>query len=139
MDATSARARLRESGLRSTPSRLEVLLSLAHSTQPVSHSELVARLTPSRMNPATVYRNLVKLTEVGLARIATRAHGLTRYELVDPTETAPEQHPHFACRECGAVTCLKASLQTDAIAAEWRDAVRSARVQLEGICPTCRS
>lgn len=81
MDRSQAKTLLRQHQLRVTTPRLEVFLALAHCDHPVSHSELLEGLGEVDWDQATVYRNLVKLSEVGLARIVSHAEGVSRYEL----------------------------------------------------------
>jgi Fe2+ or Zn2+ uptake regulation protein len=138
MDSATARTHLKDKGLRSTSSRLIVLQGLAESPHPVSYRELASRLGTNRLDPVTVYRNLKRLAEVGLARIASRAGGRTRYELSATTQPRHRRHPHFACHRCGALICLDANVIMETQDSAWRTALRSAEVQLEGICPDCQ-
>ncbi len=137
MDRATACARLKGKGLRSTSPRLAVLQGLAASPHPVSYGELAARLGRDRFDPVTVYRNLKRLAEVGLARIASRAGGRARYELTTTPPGAHRGHPHFACHQCGVVTCLEVTVVMETSDSAWRGALHSAEVQLEGICPDC--
>ena len=68
---------LRDKGLRSTAPRIAVLLVLSKAKRPLSHTEMLERLGETDWDPATVYRNLVKLRDAGLAPIAHRTDGLT--------------------------------------------------------------
>jgi Fur family ferric uptake transcriptional regulator len=86
---------------------------------------------------ATLFRNLVKLVECNLARVASRVGGVTRYEAVTLGEHS-HVHPHFACRDCRQVTCLHEAalrLPDDPI---WRESLKRADLQLVGRCPSCR-
>ncbi len=60
------RARLRTTGLRSTTARLAVLQRLEVCSTPLTHGELADYLVPLGFDRATVYRNLMDLTEKGL-------------------------------------------------------------------------
>ena len=57
---------LRSHGVRVTDQRLRVLRELAQLRMPVSHTELADRLAGEGMDRATVFRNLVSLTEAGI-------------------------------------------------------------------------
>jgi len=137
MDRATAHARLKAKGLRSTSPRLAVLQGLSESPQPVSYGELASRLGRDRFDPVTVYRNLKRLCEVGLARVASRAGGRARYELATSAPRTQREHPHFACHQCGTVTCLEATVVMETLDTTWRAALQSADVQFEGICPDC--
>ena len=100
---TRLQDRIREAGMRVTAPRLAVLRHLAAQPTPVSHSEIVDGLIS--WDRATVFRNLVDLTESGLVRRIDVGDHVWRYEYA--TEGGlPEGHPHFTCISCGEVTCL---------------------------------
>ena len=62
---------LRENGLRVTAPRVAVVGVLSEAEVPLSHTEVVQRLGDTDWDPATVYRNLVKLREAGIAPVAS--------------------------------------------------------------------
>src|SRR5690606_33450902 len=131
------RGRVRDAGLRATAPRVAALHLLAGSPRPLSHSEVVEALGNGDWDQATLYRNLLKLVDANLARVASRVGGVTRYEIqsVDPE---PHLHPHFACRDCGSVECMpgaELSIPRDPL---WREALRDAELQVVGRCPRCR-
>ena len=133
-----ARSLLQAHGLRVTAPRLAVLALLSSERAPLSHSVVAERLAHV-VDQATIYRNLVKLTESGLARIASRAEGMARYELVRSEAPTHQAHPHFVCSDCGTVSCLPEDLTPEIQArGRWRNAIKAAHVQLEGTCPDCR-
>ena len=132
------RRRLHEAGLRATAPRVAVLRLLHESARPLSHAEVVERIGTDEWDSATLYRNLIKLDEVGLARVASRVAGVTRFEAQEHGSD-PHIHPHFACRECGAVTCLHDAKLTIPSQSAWRDALLDADLQVVGRCPSCRT
>lgn len=128
---------LHDAGLRATPPRLAALRLLRTADRPLSHAEVVAELASEDWDQATIYRNLVKLVEARLARVATQVAGVTRYEASHPRE-APHRHPHFACRSCGVVECMPDAELVIRRGSKWRQAVLQAEWQLVGECPDCR-
>ena len=110
----AARERIRSAGLRCTPARLAVMERLAASHGPRTHAELAAELTAgaihagSGYDKATIYRNLVELTEAGLVTRVELGDHVWRFELkgVAADGTGQAHHPHFVCTECGGVSCL---------------------------------
>jgi len=60
------RSRIQNAGLCCTDARLAVLHQLRQSTTPLSHADIAATLAPLGYDRATVYRNLVGLSEAGL-------------------------------------------------------------------------
>ena len=89
-----ARKVLHERGLRATAPRLAVLGVLSAAQNPLSHTEVLARLGPTDWDPATIYRNLVKLRDAGIAPVVSRAGGMDRYALAGPQD-AGHHLPHF--------------------------------------------
>lgn len=135
-----ARALLKAHGLRATAPRLAVITLLARQQRPLAHTEVLTALGPTDWDPATVYRNLVKLAEVGLARVVSKAEGMARYELTPRGDTADTRHthPHFVCTDCGTVSCLpQAAVNQTPGDPAWRAAVARAEVQFRGVCPDC--
>ncbi len=137
MTKDEARKLLRESALRATAPRLAVLRVLAEAPNPLSHSEVLEHLGETDWDPATIYRNLVKLRDAGVAAVVSRAGGIDRYALVQ-AQGEGHQHPHFVCEDCGRVACLPAELTASmAVHGPWSASVQQATVQLRGECPDC--
>ncbi|APR76078.1 Zinc uptake regulation protein ZUR [Minicystis rosea] len=120
--------------LRVTEQRMTVLRELAKLRIPISHPELTERLSGADLDRATIYRNLLSLTEAGLLVKTQLGDNVWRFELPHTTSAEHGAHPHFVCNDCGTVACLPASavsLRGEAI----RNKV--AEVQLRGQCATC--
>lgn len=129
---------LHDAGLRATAPRVAVLRLLSATDRPLSHAEVVERIGTDDWDAATLYRNLIKLDEAGLARVASRVGGVTRFEAQGADEPA-HVHPHFACRDCGDVICLHDATLSIPKNEAWRDALLDADLQVVGRCPHCRS
>ena len=128
---------LREKGLRVTAPRLAVVTVLSEAEGPLSHTEVLQRLGKTRWDPATVYRNLVKLREAGIAPVASRMEGIDRYALAG-AEGGGHSHPHFHCEDCGRVACLPEEVVGSfAATGPWAESIQRAMVQLRGECPDC--
>ncbi len=133
-----ARALLRKHNLRVTAPRLAVLGVLADADTPLSHSEVLDRLGETDCDPATIYRNLVKLSDAQVAPIVSRAAGVDRYELIDNETHKNHIHPHFLCSTCGNVSCLPTELSiSKEIEERWAASLDGATVEFRGECPEC--
>jgi len=100
------RDRLRAAGLRCTAARLWVMQLLIDASGPVSHAQVAHALRSRGFDRATIYRNLIELTEAGLViRIELGDH-VWRFELCRPGNSEDRDHPHFVCIDCGEVACL---------------------------------
>lgn len=102
------RTQIRAAGLRSTSARIAVMQSLEERTTPVTHAELAADLVPRGFDKATVYRNLIDLTEAGLVSRSELGDHVWRFELRREGAEHSGEHPHFLCVDCGEVSCLPA-------------------------------
>ena len=123
--------------MRVTAPRVAVLTTLASSTIPMSHSEVLARLGDVDWDQATIYRNLVKLREAGLAAVVSRANGIDRYAFTTARDDE-HRHPHFICDDCGQVACLPVALTpTVPEGSRWAASLEGAAIQLRGECPDC--
>src|SRR5438067_7954895 len=69
-------------GLRRTAPRVAVLDLLARAGGPLSHGEVAAELAERGFDRATVYRNLLDLTDVELVRRTDPGDHVWRFELV---------------------------------------------------------
>lgn len=133
------RTLVRDRGLRATPSRLAVLeLLLANaSAQPMSHAEVSEKLASGPWDPATIYRNLTDLVEVGLVRRTDVGDHIWRFEVVSSTHDGAG-HPHFVCTECGTVECLPV-MEFVVPRTKTPRALKQRKVEVHvrGLCDTC--
>ncbi len=127
---------LRESGLRLTHQRLEVVREIAGSREHPG-AEDVYRAVRERVptiSMDTVYRTLGTLSDLGLVRRVAVTRGPARY---DANTT---RHHHFVCTHCGLVRDVD-DRRLDAVRAPRSTAslgrVESIEVQMRGICVDC--
>ncbi len=132
-----ARALLAEHDLRATAPRIAVLQLLASARGPLSYSDVLQKMGKTDWDPATIFRNLVKLREAGVAPVVSRADGIDRY-VIKSSQHDGHNHPHFACDDCGELICLPFDV-TDVLAVpgRWSKSVETAMIQLRGQCPDC--
>ena len=130
---------LHEAGLRATPARLAVLATLRHLARAMSHGELAEHLEDEGWDRATVYRNLMALTEAGLVRRFDVGDHVWRFS--PASDEGEESSSRFICTECGTVEALpEVSVQVPkAPAGHMPRSVknRSVAVQLSGLCDDC--
>ncbi|MDZ8117900.1 Fur family transcriptional regulator [Pontiella agarivorans] len=132
------RVLLHQKGLRVTAPCLAVLKILAGAKVPLSHTEVLEGMGEDDCDQATVYRNLIKLRDAGLARVVSQADGVDRYAFVMPGNEG-HAHPHFYCTACEQILCLPPKMQSLLhIEGPWHEAVQQAVWDLRGTCPMCR-
>ncbi len=137
MTRDEARRRVHGAGMRATGPRLAVLQLLTNSARPLSHNEVTDALGGGDWDKATLYRNLIRLVEGNLARVASQVGGVIRYEAQREGDE-PHLHPHFACRVCGTVQCLPDTSISMPRDPNWQKALVDAELQIVGKCPDCR-
>ena len=126
---------LRARGLRATGSRMAILEHLTLHPEPQSASELSRRLGEGHGDQATIYRNLKRLSAVGLVEVVTIAEGIPRYAPADEVPRVGHGHPHFVCGECWRIECLP-NVELNG-RDPWNRSLRHAMVQVRGACPDC--
>jgi Fur family ferric uptake transcriptional regulator len=136
LDDDALRTRLSSKGVRVTEQRMILLRELAKHPQPVSHAELTEWIAGAGMDRATIYRNLVSLTEHGLLVRTQLGDSVWRYELPRGVLGEHGDHAHFVCTECGEIACLsKQDVSLSGAVAK----NEITEVQLRGRCGLCRS
>jgi Fur family ferric uptake transcriptional regulator len=137
-DVEGIKELLRAAGLRATGPRIAVLVALQKLGRAVTHAEVADALFDRGIDRATVYRNLVDLTEVGLLRRSDVGDHVWRFELTrGESKEERTAHPHFVCSACGTVACLPPMeiRMPRGVPAAVRKG--SAEVQFRGVCDAC--
>jgi len=139
----SATELLRSRGLRSTRASRLILARLQHSNDHLSAEEirLSLRRRGHKVSIATLYQNLKRLTANGLLVGFADTDGIVRFD------ANTEPHAHLVCTGCGrildvapdSVPAARGAAALPKSARGYRGwAVRSARLELCGLCPDCR-
>ncbi|MEZ4440527.1 MAG: transcriptional repressor [Polyangiaceae bacterium] len=133
----AARDRIRDVGLRATPGRIATYQVLAEAEAPLTHADVVTALAASGLDRATVYRNLMDLTEAGLVARSDLGDHAWRFELSHATAHEGD-HVHFVCVDCGEVACLpNVALQVTGDGVPRAVHQQRVEVQLRGRCDDC--
>lgn len=132
---------LHEVGLRATSARVAVLDAVLRADAPLTHAELTSKLEGNGWDAATIYRNLIAITEAGLIMRSDHGDRRWRFERRSTAGGAVHQHPHFMCTDCGTVSCLpKLEIELPKSSGLPRSAMAGAfEVQLRGLCDSCAS
>lgn len=138
VSAHELREELRGAGLRATGARLSILAALRRIGAPVSHGEMEAELRGSPWNRTTIYRNLLDLARVGLARRFDVGDHVWRFEA--RVDQLTGEHPHFVCNACGEIECLDGvELALGRSDRAPRAVVEQAvEIQVQGVCDRCQ-
>lgn len=126
---------------RYTRGRRDLVELLLELDRPVTIPELLE--AGASQSQSSLYRNLAVLEQSEAVRRLTSVDDVARYELA---EELTGHHHHLVCRRCGLVADveLPAAVERELVGAvEGADAghgfaVESHRVELVGLCPSCR-
>ena len=135
---TATQNELRRAGLRATSARVAILTELRRRAGPVSHGEMEELLRGRPWNRTTIYRSLVDLARVGLARRFDVGDHVWRFEATGRTEG--EEHPHFVCNACGDIACLD-GVELEVARPEGAPraiVAREVEIQVHGVCDRCQ-
>ncbi|MEW5949498.1 MAG: Fur family transcriptional regulator [Thermodesulfobacteriota bacterium] len=120
-----------------TRARTEIWRILTQSEKPLSPKEIHRRLTVHKVDPATVYRNLRALKDVGLVREIDLRETFKRYEAI-----LPGRHVHhIMCQVCGRIEKVRHCVvqdMADAIQKESGFTLEDHYLECFGICPNCQ-
>ena len=117
-----------------------MLTVLRRLARPLSHAEVCQELDESGFDRATLYRNLIDLSQRGLAVRRDLGDHIWRFEAtgVDKEHEA-SVHPHFICTECGEISCLPDGAvqvgRSPTVPASLR--TREVEIQVRGTCDGC--
>ncbi|MEX0649458.1 MAG: transcriptional repressor [Candidatus Andersenbacteria bacterium] len=127
---------LRETKLKATPARFQVLQILISSDKPLSIQGIMKRLKGEAIDQATVYRTLNTFETAGLADEVDFHHGHVHYEYTD----RPHHH-HLVCRSCGRVEdiegCRLSKNEDKVLKQSGFSSVEAHRLEFFGTCASC--
>ena len=130
-------AKLKASGLKSTPQRLAIMKMLAESEGHPSAEEIRASLRRRfpGISQATVYRTIQLAKSLGEAYEIAFAGKSSRYD-----GRRPQPHPHIVCLDCGRIVdpeLRSLGDMTREVAAASGFAITTFRLDFFGLCPAC--
>jgi Fur family ferric uptake transcriptional regulator len=84
-----------------------VLRHLEQAAGPLTHADVAEALRTRGFDRATIYRNLIELSEAGLAARVELGDHMWRFEAKRAGGGhKADDHAHFVCTTCGDVSCL---------------------------------
>jgi len=136
-DSCCARKRLRRACVRVTDHRVCVLEALSSEARPLSHHELLARVSSHRIDRVTLYRVLGVLAEASLIHQVQGTDGVWRFcDHGKSLSGCPGGHPHFMCERCSTMWCLEGD-RMPRIEVPEGFVVSHKQMLVLGICPDC--
>ncbi|HMR55342.1 MAG TPA: transcriptional repressor [Candidatus Doudnabacteria bacterium] len=126
---------LEEVGLKTTKPRLLVLYTITKSKIPLSAQEIHSQLSNSKIDQATVYRNLQSLTDAKIIRLVNFQHDHNHYEI------ANNHHHHAICESCGKVVdiskCDLSQLEKSVKSISGFSSINQHSLEFFGLCANC--
>lgn len=130
---------LKACDLGATRNRLAVLEIIGSHNFPLSAAEIHHALKDKKpINRVTVYRILVLLVARGLVQRLSGGGRSFVYGLA-PSDFHPA-HPHFYCKSCGHIECLKPQslhVDTKPMQRSFAGRIENLEVRVDGVCQTC--
>jgi Fur family ferric uptake transcriptional regulator len=130
---------LKACDLGATRNRLAVLEIIGSHNFPLSAAEIRHALKDKKpINRVTVYRILVLLVARGLVQRLSGGGRSFVYGLA-PSDFHPA-HPHFYCKSCGHIECLKPQslhVDTKPMQRSFAGRIENVEVRVDGVCQTC--
>jgi Fur family transcriptional regulator, ferric uptake regulator len=126
-------------GIDPTANRLRVMEAIGNNPSPIGARDILALLIrTAHINRVTVYRILDLLVKNSLVQELSGRGGSLVYGMAE-SENHPA-HPHFQCRNCGALQCLQPLNMQAAIRDIDRSIVgevKGVEIKVSGICRSC--
>jgi len=127
---------IHDAGLRCTPGRVAILVSLMECENPMTHKEVLSDVEETGLDRVSVYRALKAFHEAGVLHQVDTGDGVKRYALC-LCGGKQHCHPHFMCRRCGKVECLNDVSLPDLLQPKEGYVVQGQEVYFKGLCPEC--
>jgi Fur family transcriptional regulator, ferric uptake regulator len=129
---------LSSAGLSPTAHRIRVMEVIGNNNDPLNAQEIYETLQRSRpINRVTVYRILDSLVGNGLVDRISGGRA-SFFGLAPNANHLP--HPHFYCRQCGRMNCLKPrSISMDMTSFEriFPGKIDNVEIRVDGVCKYC--
>lgn len=120
---------------RNTLAKSEISKLLADSRVALSHLEIQAQLE-GLCDRVTIYRVLDRLVEEGKVHRVININGVIKFAgCHDCSHTHRDNHVHFSCNSCKAVTCLDGIEPLYELPADY--VVYGMQFTVIGLCPDC--
>lgn len=91
-------AMLKQSKLKSTGARLQLLDIFKHAKKPLSVNEIFLMLQDGQADKVTLYRNVESLAKIGVLKQIRLKDRQAYYELIEKNH-----HHHIVCSHCGKI------------------------------------
>lgn len=128
---------LKDSKLKSTSCRVDVLGALMQNEHALSHSEIESHIDVAH-DRVTVYRTLKTFLENGLIHKVLDDGGLTKYAMCSECtkEEHHHEHVHFKCQNCNQTICMD-EIKIPTISLPKGYNITETNLLIKGVCVHC--
>lgn len=127
---------LKNKGLKTTPTRLSVLSTLASAKKPLSIQEIFEKNKDSKIDLATVYRIIQIFKKLSIINEINLEHSHGHYEL-----NLKKHHHHIICEKCEKITdiseCNLERLEKEVLIKTGFQHINRHSLEFFGICKPC--
>ena len=130
---------LKGARLSRTPQRDCILNILLQAEKPLNARNILENCTDRKINRVTVYRIMESFKKQGIVRELPTDSGIKYFEIACRHNPL---HPHFFCKDCGAMACLGPLTLTEAwdlFAHPHAFRIDEIVVNITGLCKDCSS
>lgn len=127
---------LEASGIKPTPNRILVLVTLLESAEPLSMIEIESKI--ETMERSSVLRVLTLLLDRDVVHVMEDGRGISKYEVchADGNCSIRDMHVHFYCENCRRTFCFEDTpVPTIQLPPQFN--ARSVNYMIKGCCPEC--
>ncbi len=127
---------LQRAGLKLTPGRMALIELLYKEGKPLTQQEITEQLSEIDYNYVSVYRNLNSFMKKGIVHRVETGDRTWRFAL-STCGCSRHCHPHFICRSCGRVECLKDLSIPEPPPVKPGYTVEEQEIYIRGLCKKC--
>ncbi len=127
---------LNKTGLKKTPGRLAIIKILQQAQKPLTKQEIRSSLSGVQLDDTSIYRTLASFVEAGIVHRVETGDRNWRFALSNNWDQGC-CHPHFVCKSCGLVECLKEIELPPCTPSKPGYQVEEQELYLKGLCYRC--
>lgn len=128
---------LNQAGLKNTHGRMAIM-GLLQSEGPLSHEEIMTKLSGVAINRVTIYRALDSFVQAGIAHRVGAGDRVWKFALCGHHHHhIGHCHPHFVCKSCGKIECMDAVKLPPITGFKDGYTVEESEFYLKGRCARC--
>ncbi|NLX90061.1 MAG: transcriptional repressor [Firmicutes bacterium] len=126
------------SGLKKTTGRIALLKLLLKAKKPLTQQEISNSLSGVNFNYVSIYRSLDAFLKAGIVHKVEAGDGNRRFAVCS-CGSSSHCHPHFICRSCGMVECLRELKIPELRELKSGYVAEEQEIYIRGICANCSS